>query len=136
MSTPAAGPAEVVVPTLLVVDDEDAVCFAMQAYFAARGYRVDTASTLDAAVACLRRKRYAAIVADLRLSGPDDEEGLDLLRRVRTTSADLPFLLLAGYPTADVRAEAERLGVSALLSKPKPLSEIALAVQALLVADA
>lgn len=124
--------AEVVVPRLLVVDDEDAVCFAMQDYFSSHGFRVDTATTLDAAVGCMRRRQYAAVVADLRLSDAHDEQGLDLLRRVRAASASLPFLLLAGYPSDDLRAEAERLGVSALLAKPKPPSEIERTVRTLL----
>ena len=116
---------------LLVVDDEEDVCFAMRSYFSGRGYQVDTASSLEAAVACLATATYRAVVADLRLSGSDGEEGLELLRHVRATS-DIPFLLITGFGTPAVAAEAMRLGVSSILVKPQPLSEIAFVLRALL----
>jgi DNA-binding NtrC family response regulator len=121
-------------PRLLVVDDEVDVCFAMHSYFTGRGFRVDTATSLDSALGCLDAGDYAAIVADLRLSGSDGVEGLELLRHVRATDAALPFVLITGYGTPGVVDEAMRLGVSRMLVKPQPLSDIAHALHALLIA--
>lgn len=121
-------------PTLLVVDDEEHVRFAMQTYFGAGGFRVETAATLDAAKDALARACPAAVVADLRLTGTDGEEGLELLRHTRDARGALPFVLITGCGSARVLAEATRLGVSAMLTKPKPLADIARVVRALLPA--
>jgi DNA-binding NtrC family response regulator len=117
---------------LLIVDDEDAVCFALQAYFGVRGFTVDVAATLAEAMERVEHGRYAAVIADLRLTGSDGVEGLALLRHVRATSPTLPFVLVTGFGTAAVAAEAQRLGVSALLIKPQPLTELARVVDGLL----
>jgi DNA-binding NtrC family response regulator len=121
-------------PRLLVVDDEVDVCFAMHSYFTGRGFRVDTATSLDAALGCIGAGDYAAVVADLRLSGSDGVEGLELLRHVRATDATLPFILITGYGTPGVVEAATRLGVSRMLVKPQPLSDIADALNAQLTA--
>jgi DNA-binding response OmpR family regulator len=118
--------------SLLVVDDEEAVRFGVRTYFAARGFAVDTAASLGAAAACLTRRRYDAVVSDLRLTGSDATEGLELLRHVRAGSAFTPFVLLTGLGGDGVRAEAIRCGASAVLTKPRPLAELAAVVECLL----
>ena len=37
------------IPRLLVVDDEESICFSMSEYFSLQGYKVDTASELEEA---------------------------------------------------------------------------------------
>ncbi|MDF1505898.1 response regulator [Roseisolibacter sp. H3M3-2] len=123
-------------PTLLVVDDEEHVRFAMQTYFGASGFRVETAATLADAKDVLDRMAPAAVVADLRLTGSDGEEGLELLRHARLARGALPFVLITGFGSPSVHAEAIRLGASAVLTKPKPLADIARVVRALLDAPA
>lgn len=121
-------------PLLLVVDDEEDVRFAMQFYFGARGYRVETAATFTEALDAFARTRPSAIISDLRLGGSDGEEGLALLRVVRAARRELPFVLVTGYGTPAVVAEARRLGASAVLIKPEPLADIASVVRTLLAA--
>jgi len=40
---------EINMPRLLVVDDEESICFSMSEYFSLQGYKVDTAQELEEA---------------------------------------------------------------------------------------
>jgi ActR/RegA family two-component response regulator len=121
-------------PALLLVDDEPVVLFAMRAYFEGRGFAVDCVESLADALGRVRHTPYAAVVSDLRLSGSEGEEGLELLRELRAGSSATPFVLLTGFGTPAATAEAARFRASAVLTKPRPLAEIAAVVLALLAA--
>lgn len=121
---------------LLVVDDEEAITFAMQRYFTRRGYRVDCASELEEAQALLVNVEYAAVVADLRLTGVHGAEGLEILSYVREHCPWTKTILLTAYGSPVLEAEARDRGVSLVLRKPQALPELAQAVAALLEAGA
>jgi DNA-binding response OmpR family regulator len=112
-------------PRLLFVDDEEPVLEAAHEYFEAQGYDVDCARELEEAQALVSFVRYAALVADLRLTGSHGTEGFEVLRFVRERSPDTHVLMLTAYGSAPVEAEARRLGVDAFLQKPQPLAEVA-----------
>ena len=115
---------------MLVVDDEEAILFAMEEYFGTHGYRVDCARELEEAEALLAHTRYGVVIADLRLTGINGSEGLELLSFVRACAPRTKILLLTAYGSPAVEAEARHRGVHAFLSKPKPLAEIAQMVMA------
>jgi DNA-binding NtrC family response regulator len=109
---------------ILIVDDEDAIRFAMRDYFTLRGYEVDSARDLDEAAARLDAKRYAVVVADLCLSKMPSAEGLEVAARVRSSSPGTAVILFTAYGSPEVDAEARRRGVSVVLRKPQPLIEV------------
>lgn len=110
---------------ILVVDDEEAVLFGMREYFSTLGYEVDCARKVEEAQAMLSCVTYAAVIADLRLSGTHGAEGLDVIGFVRETQPRTRVILLTAYGSPEVTAEAKRRGVDAVLQKPKPLKEVA-----------
>jgi len=59
---------EAVRPRLLVVDDEESICFSMSEYFALQGYRVDTARELEEAEKLIEATEYKVVIQDLRLT--------------------------------------------------------------------
>lgn len=121
---PASG-APIVGPSILLVDDEEAILFALQDYLCAAGWRVATASSADGAEALLAASRFAVAVVDLRLSPADDEHaGLAVVRRIRDRSPATRIVVLTAYGSPSVEAEARRLGVDSLLAKPQPLAEL------------
>jgi CheY-like chemotaxis protein len=119
-------------PRMLVVDDERVIRFALQSYFGEQGVSVDCAAERDEALALIAMTTYDVVIADLRLSGTSSEEGLDVIRAARAQSEATRVILLTAYRTADVDEQARALGVDLLLHKPKPLSQLAQAVFALL----
>lgn len=116
---------------LLIVDDEEAIVFALGEYFSAAGYDVDTASDLEQATALLKRKRYHVLLADLRLGGFGGSEGLALIADVRDRAPQTHSILLTAYGTPEVRAQAQALGVAAVVHKPVPLAQLASMMHAL-----
>jgi two-component system response regulator PilR (NtrC family) len=108
-----------------LVDDDEAISFAMQRYFTARGFEVECACELEEAVALLANHTYAAMIADLRLTGVHGVEGLELVARARQSSTSTRTILLTAYGTAELEQEARRRGVDAVLKKPQPLPALA-----------
>jgi DNA-binding NtrC family response regulator len=121
--TAAAAPA---LPSVLLVDDEESILFALHDYLTAAGWRVATASSAARAEALLAAESFAAAVVDLRLSPADEDEseGLALVRRIRRSSPDTRVLLLTAYGSSRVQEEATRLGVAGFLQKPQPLARL------------
>lgn len=109
---------------ILVVDDEEPILFAMREYFESQGYHVDCARELEEAQALLANVGYAAVVADLRLTGVRGTEGLDIVACVRERCPSTCVVLLTAYGSDTIEEEARRRGADAFLRKPKPLSEV------------
>lgn len=110
---------------LLLVDDEDAVLFAMDAYFRAVGYEADTAGSVEQARELLESASYDAVVVDLRLSVTQDVNGLDVARDAVGRQPRPRVVVLTAFGSADIQEQARRLGVDAFLQKPMPLPQIA-----------
>lgn len=119
---------------ILVADDEEGVLFALKEYLGCCGWEVDAVLDPQEAQRLLATSRYAAVITDLRFSGPSGTEGLAIVRTARAHQPDTPVVVMTGYSTDDVEAEARRLGVDALVPKPVPLWEIARLVQGWAVA--
>ena len=70
-------------PRLLVVDDEESICFSMSEYFSLQGYKVDTARDLDEAEKLIEGTDYKVVIQDLRLGITRNPDGLEIIRLVR-----------------------------------------------------
>ena len=118
--------------TILVIDDQGAVRFALTEYFRALGYAVDCAATREEAQARLARTAYGAVITDLHLTGAHTAEGLDLISLARERGPATLLILLTAYSSPALEAEARRRGATVVRSKPTPLLELARTVVALM----
>jgi two-component system response regulator PilR (NtrC family) len=123
---------ELPTPRLLVVDDEESICFSMSEYFSLQGYKVDTASELEEAEKLLAATNYKVVIQDLRLTMTDSHDGLNMIRLVRKHNPQARIVVLTAYGSAEIEDEARRCGADAFLRKPKPLSQVAQVVQGLI----
>lgn len=114
---------------ILVADDEEGVLLALKEYLGCCGWQVDAALTATEAQRLLATKAYAAVITDLRFSGPSGTEGLSIVRAAHTHCPGAPVVLMTGNGSAEAEAEARRLGVDAFVPKPVPLWELARLVQ-------
>jgi DNA-binding NtrC family response regulator len=119
---------------ILLVDDENAVHFAMRDYMSQRGYAVDGARSAAEALGLLARSAYQVVIADLRLSegrGARAElEGLDLIEDIRSRRPAARVLVLTGC-AQELEAEARRRGADGFMQKPQPLARVAEMVERL-----
>ncbi len=111
-------------PRLLVVDDEEGIVRATAMFFRAHGWAVDVACEREEAEALLSVSRYAVVIADMRLTGVHGREGLELVGFVRERCPWAKVIVLTGYVSAELAAEAQRRGAALFLEKPVPLGEL------------
>ena len=118
--------------SLLVVDDEESICFSMSEYFSQHGFKVDTAREMEEAEGLIKATEYKVIIQDLRLGLARHPDGLDIIRLVHKRNPETRIVVLTSYGSAEVEEEARRAGADAFLRKPKPLSQVAQVVQGLI----
>jgi CheY-like chemotaxis protein len=114
---------------ILVADDEEGVLFALKEYLGCCGWEVDAVLNPAEAQRLIETRDYAAVITDLRFSGPAGNEGLAIVRAARTHNPDAPVVVMTGYGSPEAEKEARRLGVDAFVPKPVPLWELARLVQ-------
>ena len=118
--------------TLLVVDDEESICFSMREYFSQHGFKVDTAREMEEAEGLIKATEYKVIIQDLRLGLTRHPDGIEIIKLVHKRNPDTRIVVLTSYGSKEVEEEARRAGADAFLRKPKPLSQVAQVVHSLI----
>jgi DNA-binding NtrC family response regulator len=127
---------EPVLPRVLIVDDEESICFSMSEYFQHHGYKVDTARDMDEAEKLIEKTAYKVVIQDLRLGINKNPDGLELIKLVHRKCPETRIIVLTAYGSVEMENEARQAGADAFLRKPKPLSQVAQVVQGLLESPA
>ncbi|HZR82680.1 MAG TPA: sigma-54 dependent transcriptional regulator [Candidatus Binatia bacterium] len=116
-------------PAILVVDDERAICIAIQRLLAAAGWEVDTAGSGEEAIERLGRSLYHLVVTDLSMK---QTSGMDVLRWVKQHSPETQVIMITAYGSEKTAVEAMKLGAADYLPKPFDNDELELKVSRLL----
>ena len=116
-------------PTLLVVDDEDAICEGCRRIFSRQGFNVKKCSNASEGLNLATQGDFTAILLDIKMPEMD---GLHFLEALRKDKPSVPVVLMTGYPSVPNAATAVRLGASDYVTKPFTPEEISQAVHRLL----
>ena len=111
-------------PTVLVVDDEALIRYALTERLTAEGYRVLEADTAAGALA-KSEEGVDLVLLDYRLP---DGDGLAVLKRIKERDPDTLVILLTAYSSIETAVEAIKQGAYHYVNKPFNLDEIALLV--------
>ena len=103
--------------SVLVVDDEAAVCDGMKVLLESFGCSVNTADGTDTAIAAAAARRPDLVLLDFRLR--DQDSGLITLEKLRRLWPGLPAIMISG-DTAPERLQQARAAGIPLLTKPVP----------------
>ena len=117
---------------LLVVDDEESICFSMSEYFSQHGFKVDTAREKEEAEGLIKETEYKVIIQDLRLGIERRSDGIEIIKLVHERNPNTRIVVLTAYGSPEAEEEARNAGADAFLRKPKPLSQVAQVVQGLI----
>lgn len=118
---------------VLIVDDEPAICWAFRECLTDEGFSVDVAGTAELALTLAARQSPDVIVMDVRLPGMD---GLEALRRLQTTSASVPVIIMTAFGSLKTAVSAIDGGAFDYLTKPIDLDKaVAVVRQALAAAQ-
>jgi two-component system, response regulator RegA len=107
-------------PTLLIVEDDDALRERLVRAFTERGFAAQGAATAAEALAASEEAPEYAVV-DLRVG---DESGLDVIRALIAKDSATRIVMLTGYGSIATAVEAMRLGAVHYLTKPADADEI------------
>jgi len=114
------------VPSILIVDDDDAFRERLARAFQERGFEVHQTGNDKVALELARAESPEFAVIDLRMPG---EGGLALLRALRELDATTRAVLLTGYGSIRTAVSAMQLGAVNYLSKPATVDTILAALR-------
>ena len=119
--------------SILVVDDEPAICVVMGIILKLHGYAVYRAHNVSQAYAYLEECIPDLIVADIMMPGVD---GLTMIRQIKSKPelADIPTVVLSALTAEQDQANALEAGANAFLAKPFTAGELKDVIDPLLTA--
>ena len=107
--------------SLLIVDDDKPFLTRLARAMEGRGFAVETAESVEEAVAKARANPPAYAVVDMRLG---DGNGLDVVAAIREGREDSRAVILTGYGNIATAVTAVKLGAVDYLSKPADADDI------------
>lgn len=114
-------------PTVLVVEDEALIQWAVTEALSDAGYRTCQASTGAEALAKLVEAEGHALLVLLDLRLPDVRD-LWLVRAVRQRRPDAPLIVMSAHANADDIAQVIAAGAVGLLEKPFDMTTVVTAI--------
>jgi DNA-binding NtrC family response regulator len=109
------------VPSLLLVDDEEALRSVVAERLRDSGYEVTEAADGEGAVKALDGFAFDVIVSDLRLPGVD---GREVIQTALTRYPGIVAIVVTGYGTVKDAVEMTKLGVADFIAKPFQFDEL------------
>jgi len=105
---------------ILVADDQREVREALRLLFKAEGVDAVSVDSPRAALETLKKERFDAALIDLNYARDTTSgaEGMELLRDIRKSDADLPVIVMTAWGTIDLAVGAMRLGAGDFIEKP------------------
>ncbi len=114
---------------VLVVDDEVNIAELLRMALRYEGWDVEVARTGTKAVAAARKFAPDAVVLDMMLP---DFDGMEVLRRMRGASPDIPVLFLTARDAVEDRVAGLTAGGDDYVTKPFSLEEVVARLRALM----
>ena len=110
---------------ILLIDDEPLVARVMAEALQDEGNHVVIAANGEEGLRMIEESLPDAVFLDVVMPGMD---GIEVLRRIRARSPDLPVIILTGWASERQIAEARRLGVTDIIFKPVALKNLSRAL--------
>ena len=108
-------------PTVVVVDDDEAVRDSLQAMLEAEGFVVETFADANRFLEGYRPTPDACLLVDVRMPGMD---GIELLTKLATRVNSPPVILITGHGDVPMAVRAIKLGAADFIEKPFAASTI------------
>jgi DNA-binding NtrC family response regulator len=109
---------------ILIVDDEPTILFALYCLLEKGDDTVVTAECIEDARQALLEHSFDLVIADVRLSGINGREGLELLSLIRESSPRTTVIIMTAFGSDDIREAAYRRGAFHYYEKPIDLEHL------------
>jgi DNA-binding NtrC family response regulator len=100
---------------ILIVDDEQAICWAFTQLLEPQGYMVAVAASAEEGLELAAKDRPDLVLLDVRLPGIS---GLDALEKFSALNPDLPVVVMTAHGTMETAIEATKRGAYNYITKP------------------
>lgn len=114
-------------PLIVVVDDDERICRAIQRVLINSGYRVRTFTTALSYLAEQESMEPSCMIVDIKIP---DVDGLTMFRQSREAGVETPAIFITGSADLDAAVKAMKLGAFDLLEKPLDEHTLLTAVRA------
>jgi len=101
--------------SVLIVDDEPIVRESIRDWLRDAGYQVATAESGEEALEMIEKQDFSVVVLDVRLPG---KTGVRVLKEIKGLKPQIKSIIITAYPSAELAAEAIKLGAVDYLIKP------------------
>ncbi|HZU35354.1 MAG TPA: sigma-54 dependent transcriptional regulator [Gemmataceae bacterium] len=105
---------------ILIVDDEEAVCWTLRRALTRAGHQAQVAASAEEALRLAQHHHFDAVVLDVRLPGMD---GLSALEHLRQRTGDAPVILITAFGDLSTAVRAVEGGAFDYLTKPFDLDQ-------------
>ena len=102
-------------PTVHVIDDDDAVRDAIEMFLANEGLKVRTYASADGFIAALDSAAPGCVITDVRMPGMS---GMELLAEIARLRLAMPVIVVTGHADVSLAVRAMKSGAVDLLEKP------------------
>jgi DNA-binding NtrC family response regulator len=118
--------------TLLVVDDEKLVRWAIQQSMGEENFTVVSAADGEDAIDKIRKETFDVIITDLIMPGLN---GLELARMVRDLQPQSKVIMMTSHSELLDKGEAKNAGVQGFIDKPFLVQEVKSVVRQIISGD-
>lgn len=116
---------------ILIVDDEPTILLTLSHVLSNKDTTVITSSRIEEAEEALTRYSFDLVIADIRLSGLDGIEGLELLSYIGKLHPETKVIIMTAYGSDEIKDEAYRRGAFHYYEKPIDIPDLISKVQSI-----
>lgn len=115
---------------ILIVDDEQSILLSLTHLLKIPGVEVIACNEIEQAEEVLANTHFDLVIADIRMSGIEGIEGLELLSYVKQ-HFDTEVIIMTGLGSPEIEADAYRRGAYHYFRKPIDIMDLLQRVSAL-----
>ena len=113
-------------PRILVIDDEERMCWALERALSHEGYQVVTATRGLQGIKLAKEAEPSMVIVDLKMP---DIDGIEVLKEIKQMSPSIPVIMITAHGTIDTAIEAMKIGATDYIIKPFKLEELKVLVK-------
>lgn len=118
------------IPTILIIDDEEHMRWALERAMQQEGYHTWLASRGPDGLKIIKEEDPSLVILDLKMPEMD---GLEVLKHALEINPKLPVIILTAHGTIETAIDAMKMGAVDYITKPFDLDELKLVIKQNLV---
>jgi len=115
---------------IMIVDDEQSILLTLSHLLNVPGVEVVACNEIEQAELALTNSHFDLVIADIRMSGINGIEGLELLSYIKE-NFETEVIIMTGYGTPEIEEEAYRRGACHYFKKPIEIKDLITRVSSL-----